>query len=653
MLNRLHRVKSLLMINFFRFSFSIFLFFSFISYSFASGDETPPNSDRSGGASNESFQTNLFTGSFSKSIPIVVPPGTGGMQPSLALSYDSGSINSPTILGAGWSLTGLGSIERSTKKGIPSYDGFPPNGSDSYILNLGSTYDLVTVSGDTNSPYHTKTETFLRIAYTSMTHPTGNFSTVYWTVTDKKGMQYRFGYNGDSNAIALNADSTTKNETRAWYLDKVTDTHGNYMEITYTQDATLGAVYPSKITYTKNSASPLSLFRTVELGYESRTDIVPDFRSGALVSINQRLKTIDVKLNGTLVKEYSITYRMSRISSRSLLQAVQEIGADSTSKLPATNFTYQENTAGWTKNTPWGNSIPDFILKSGGFNGVQIVDINGDGLPDFIKSTSASGTPDHEVWLNNGQTWVSSSSWAATIPVSFIDANGNDNGVRLVDVNGDGKPDFIQAKSGLATAVWLNNGSGWSASADPTWSAFPVNFLGRPVAGNTTFYDQGVQVVDINGDGLPDIVQNLSVETWQVGLCQIVNQICTGPNAGPPAFQSATVTKGVWINTGSGWTPSSSWGSRLPSDPLMRILITESVSNCTPSQIDSQGIPHQCDPYYGFGTTVQPEDTWTRFLDINGDGLLDVLTGYATSTGTLIKCPERYLSGQVPPALEF
>src|SRR6516165_3021317 len=66
----------------------------------------------------EKFTANPVTGTGSMSVPIYTSPGRSGFGPQLALSYDSGSGNSP--FGFGWSLS-LPSITRKTDKGLPQY----------------------------------------------------------------------------------------------------------------------------------------------------------------------------------------------------------------------------------------------------------------------------------------------------------------------------------------------------------------------------------------------------------------------------------------------------------------------------------------------------------------------------------------------------
>ena len=84
----------------------------------------------------EKFSTNPVTGTGAFSVPLPISPGRAGFQPSLALSYDSGSGNGP--FGLGWSVS-LPAITRKTDKGLPKYQ----DATDSDIFILSSAEDLV------------------------------------------------------------------------------------------------------------------------------------------------------------------------------------------------------------------------------------------------------------------------------------------------------------------------------------------------------------------------------------------------------------------------------------------------------------------------------------------------------------------------------
>lgn len=78
----------------------------------------------------EKFAANPVTGTGSIVIPIGVSPGRSGYGPQLSLSYDSGSGNGP--FGFGWSVS-LPYITRKTDKGLPQY--LDAEESDVFILS--------------------------------------------------------------------------------------------------------------------------------------------------------------------------------------------------------------------------------------------------------------------------------------------------------------------------------------------------------------------------------------------------------------------------------------------------------------------------------------------------------------------------------------
>ncbi|OGO16652.1 MAG: hypothetical protein A2Z14_09880 [Chloroflexi bacterium RBG_16_48_8] len=98
------------------------------------------------------FQVSPFTGAATYSLPIEVPPGPGGLQPSLSLNYNSqmvDSANSKTQaswVGMGWSLE-TGYIQRNMN-GTADFEGddtftLHVNGSSSLLLPVGEGTDGV------------------------------------------------------------------------------------------------------------------------------------------------------------------------------------------------------------------------------------------------------------------------------------------------------------------------------------------------------------------------------------------------------------------------------------------------------------------------------------------------------------------------------
>ncbi|WP_204043226.1 SpvB/TcaC N-terminal domain-containing protein [Acrocarpospora phusangensis] len=86
----------------------------------------------------EKFAANPVTGTATMDVPLAVSPGRSGFGPQPSLSYDSGAGNGP--FGFGWSLS-LPSITRQTDKGLPRYH----DAADPDVFVLSGAEDLVPV----------------------------------------------------------------------------------------------------------------------------------------------------------------------------------------------------------------------------------------------------------------------------------------------------------------------------------------------------------------------------------------------------------------------------------------------------------------------------------------------------------------------------
>ncbi len=205
----------------------------------------------------DGFQSDLFTGTATAEIPIVVPPGAAGVAPKIVLRYNSAIVDQMDSgedqfewTGVGWVLDTGGFILRDTKGTTdPSDDTFK-------LVFGGASYDLVLIDPG-QKIYHTKDETFWKLQW--------NQSSDYWTLTTKDGTVHRFGYNADSKALAVGQDLWTQTPWK-YLLDEVKTTSGtsvrySYYKQTWTVFGNSGtqtydqAVYPDVITYAYNGGT--------------------------------------------------------------------------------------------------------------------------------------------------------------------------------------------------------------------------------------------------------------------------------------------------------------------------------------------------------------------------------------------------------------
>jgi len=539
------------------------------------------------------FQTDLFSGSFSYNYKIEAPPGTNGLAPKLSISYNSHAAKGKAgWVGAGWDIP-QSYIQRNiqyTRKNT---------GDDTYELYLdGAKHDLVYVTSE--GRFHTKVESYLKVEWkTGAT----NEASGYWVVTAKDGTEYRFGYNPDSENMLATSDTSFTRYVSRWSLDRVKDSNGNCIYFTYSENPTSndrGAVYLSKIEYNNDKQ------RVVEFVLEAndKPDMYLTMDQGSETREARRLSEVRVKVNGSLARKYKLTYSMNQAQNRSLLASINQYGSDGASSLPPVRFAYKGLTKSFGGQTAWPTpGGGKYILKAESDGDVyyDTLDVNGDGLPDYVKfdADCGDGSGCWHVWKNTRTGFTSSlQNW--TIPADrnairmirdVRDEEGKARNTRsaMMDFNRDGYTDLVWANGGTSLKIGANNGLGvfnltsWTI---PTAWIRDIKTVEYDSDGNPTNAPNVEQVfMDMNGDGLPDLVKEEGGNSWH-----------------------------IWRNTGSGLADYGAWG-----------------------------VPHANAYIQDF--EKDDNDVEVTTFDMNGDGLTDIITGAANNWHVYLNTGSNFIDG--------
>ena len=190
-----------------------------------------------------------------------------------------------------------------------------------------------------------------------------------------------------------------------------------------------------------------------------------------------------------------------------------------------------------------------------------VIDMNGDGKPDLVDSENSATENVSDVFYNGNQkywkVYLSTGSgfsptaiqWNIPATLDSYEEYVNYNNHVVIDMNGDGKPDLVDSED-EATAgaqvfyngnqkywkVYLNTGSGFSAT--PIQWNIPAVLDTYEEQVNYTLH----AVIDMNGDGKPDLVDSENSATETV----------------PDVFYNGNQKYWkVYLNTGSGFSPTA------------------------------------------------------------------------------------------------
>lgn len=393
-----------------------------------------------------SFDVNE-AGAATYSVSIAVPPGTAGMAPALSLEYSSqGSDGS---IGIGWSISGLPSIGRCARtvaqdgvSGSVNYDG-----NDRFCIDGQRLVAINGAYGANGTEYRTEIDRFTKI----VGNGTAGNGPAWFEVRTKAGHILQLGNSADSRLLAAG-----KSSAHAWAVNRIADTAGNYLAITYVNDAANTQLYPSRIDYTGNTAAGLAPYNSVQFVYATRPDIVPLYQAGSLIKTTQRLTNVQAYVDANLVTDYRLAYNQSSATGRSRLVSITQCDGSGIC-LPATSFSWQQGTMNQTV-------VSNVAGQNGTLSGFRpyIGDFNGDGMADVFwddeNNSSSSSTGIRTLWSNSG---------AGTFAVTsnFAGQNGTMIGYVPVigDFNRDGKSDVWWSEGySSSNAKWLSTNTGWS-----------------------------------------------------------------------------------------------------------------------------------------------------------------------------------------------
>lgn len=486
------------------------------------------------GAIKAQFRVNEV-GAATYTIPMTTAPAGGGMAPSLSLDYSSQGGNG--IAGMGWSLGGVSMIARcgkSIESGDGQNNGVTLTDEDRFCLD-GQRLLLVSGTGaygSNGAQYRTEIDSLVRV----QSMDAAGSGPAWFKVWRPDGTISWHGAISDTGAVHGSRISSklTDGTVFAWAVGRIQDSAGNYMDFEWQDQhaaSTSVETMLAGVQYGGHIAAPaLSTNNEISLVYATRpaTEQSLRYTAGMEMVTTRRLSQIISRGDGLELRRYNLTYRSSGDGvGRSALESLQECNGSVC--YPATSFRWLAgNLTLGTLSTTAGAEVS--ISNANRIVSQQLVDINGDGLADYLwlQRQSGSSAPQFK-WLLSQRNAAGGISFG-TLVTGPVMGGGISSGAnsfpewRLLDVNGDGYNDIIYGYDNSSNGsrnfyahIWATSGYG-AATIVGTFSGSVNQLL----------------AMDWDGDGQTDLLYGTGLfSEFGSDAMRIARHM--GYNAGNPA----------------------------------------------------------------------------------------------------------------------
>jgi RHS repeat-associated protein len=491
----------------------------------------------------EKFSANPFTGTGSTSVPVACSPGRGGFGPSLALSYGSGQGNGPW--GLGWML-GVPAISRKTEKGLPEYRDKHPDPKQRDTFVLAGVEDLVPVLGDGGAIWSDVRDG--HVVHRFQPRVEGGFSRIerwtsqttgvaYWKTISPGNVTSYFGKTEEARI----ADPLFPNRVFSWLLEESHDDRGNIVLYQYKQEDLDGVdvgASEERPRLAKTDVQAQRYLKRIKYGNTIPFDKVEsDWLFEVVLDYGEHGTWHDdqLEINPAEDRDWSVrqdTFSTNRagfeIRTRRLCRRVlmfhhiPELSEDPY-LVASTDLVHDEDPAmtrvtgviqrsyrldeisGWydvavlpTLEFEYSDSSVDPVLHEitdkttlenlpSGIDGrmARLVDLDGEGVPGIVAE--GAGTWYYKRGLGDGR-------FGPMVALPSRPTSLGAPGVQLMDVDGDGRKELVSFVAPTPGFFTRTANEGWG------------NFRKFSTIPNIDWQDPRVQLIDLSGDGFPDIL---------------------------------------------------------------------------------------------------------------------------------------------------
>ena len=449
-------------------------------------------------------------GSANVQYPIEIPAGINGLQPSVSLSYNSDSKSG--WAGLGWDVSAVESIDIDTRWGVPEFN----STKESEIYTIGGEQ---LVFDDAYLPNKVPQELWINRSSEDKAFyfRTGmkEGAKIIRKGSDPKNYTWEVtGTDGSVKVYDIVLKDALQNNVK-WFLSTVTDVNGNTMTYAYNEETSSSNggknKYLRSITYSNNTVVEF------ENQTSERHDATSSYKLGVKLSEFKLLNKIIVKRAGIKIREYQLLYQDGDFEKKMLWKVMQkdgsgndfarhEFGYKSYRTLDEGLFS-EENKKEITTSTDVANSgFSEGSMSM--LSGVQGNSWNIKGALTVGFGFGVSGNKKKTAGLN--YTYSENETFGKS---------------QLMDIDGDGLPDKVFFNKNGNIRYRKNLGNSFSAGSPLSStgiSGFPLskgnsysNSFGfemsfKVIQGGITYSvtkgNSPVYFSDVNGDGLVDMV---------------------------------------------------------------------------------------------------------------------------------------------------